>query len=387
MYNKNLFIYLIIFIGICLLIYLHYSNNNLEKFDEVITGGTVTYLTGGTVNSTNTEVATITDPPITITYKVLTDNIKNVIAWYNPDDCTTKSWKDKFNNVNLTITGGTISMDKFKKLNMVKFNSNTSFMKSDNTVRIQGFTCLVCPESNGSDLSMLFTVNGPNNDSSFRRTVSSGTTDINDIHNSLYINGVTSATSIYNNLGKNTIISVIFKTVYETPICIGATFYSRGYVGTIGDFICFGQNFTQNDIQAAEGYISWKWGLNVLPDTHPYRSMNITINKLLSLPTGLSNVVAWYDSTQCNCLSWNDKINNNHLKLINGSMSKITYPNNNNLSLVSLNTNTTYFISNDTITMKAFVCLIYPIYNEAVGNNSMLFTVNGPNNDSSFRKP
>ena len=66
-----------------------------------------------------------------------------------------------------------------------------------------------------------------------------------------------------------------------------------------------------------------------------------------------------------------------------GTLQVINYINNANLQMVYFNTANSYMISSDSITSTGFACIIYTMNNST--GSSMLFDINGPNNDLSFR--
>jgi hypothetical protein len=370
MYQQKPFIIIILILCLCILLYIITTNscNNINS-------------------DKNYECNNIENFGATIDYNALPSNIKNVVAWYNPNNFSNTGWTEPINSIHLNNLSG----DYLKDNNLIKFQSNTTYMKSTNSTTIKAFVCLIIPLNNNSDgnNSMLFTINGPNNDLSFRKSLVFEEHDGNDVNNpsEIYINGV--QTTTYNNTNKSTILTVIFKTTQTTTVCLGSTFMNRGYIGRIGDFICLGPYHTYSDIKTAEGFIAWKYSLQSnLPIKHPYYYVNPmrADNNFFPLPLLVyDSVVALYNPILYDISTgiWKDTINN--IDLSANNITDITKIN----TYVNLNTNTSYLLSNTSsqVRIKAFVCLIKPFYNSSVVNNNyMLFTINGPNNDLSFRR-
>ena len=139
------------------------------------------------------------------------------------------------------------------------------------------------------------------------------------------------------------------------------------------------------DISTAENKLSILGSQQIKSNEFRKSKEYIYISNRISLPT----IIAWFDpnivTVKDNNVTLWPSINNPEYNLttISGSVKSILYEKNNNLSLISLETNNSYLKCMTNIKLNAFICILYPIKNET-NTLSMLFC-DGPDKDLSFR--
>ena len=192
--------------------------------------------------------------------------------------------------------------------------------------------------------------------------------------------------------------------------CFGG---STGYLGTISEIIIYNTDIGLGAIQQVEGYLAWKWGLQVnLPPTHPYKNspavfvtqsnilanLSITnqVNNAVFLPTTIPGCQLWLDAADratqvlsgANITQWNDKSGrNNNFTTTSGTITVGAdgiYPN-----VVIFPNSMTYMTSASSVTFttSSSVFIVAKITNVVGGAAAqMLFTgININGGDYSIR--
>jgi hypothetical protein len=148
--------------------------------------------------------------------------------------------------------------------------------------------------------------------------------------------------------------------------------------GWIGEYFIYNTALTITQYQQIEGYLAWKWGLQVsLPGTHPYLgaapTAGLTINNKISAlpfhtqfkPTSIAGCCLWLDgadqtnftfSSGSNINNWTDKSGNSNT--FTTSQGTVTYSNKSayfNGSSMMTNTSQTGFALGSSVSMIRFV--------------------------------
>lgn len=356
-------------------------------------------------------------------YNLITPkNISSVISWYDPNDIVVDNnnevtnWNNQISNsLNLESKTGSIKPIIYSSnLQMINFRTNKSFIKTSTATRIAGFACVINIKNVGNNvLDVIFS--SIKNEFTFRRgrIYQNYGVDQTDIMNGkggvISINGndvfsYPSFNTSYDNTNNFIVLYVKFgqyfnnSFTYDNDIIYQLSSVNGGFVGFMGDFICFNKYHNYYDQKIIEGYLSWKYGLqNKLPEDHPYSSappINTIIplpKYVLSDPTKIQNIVAWYDPNNVvvenNIVkSWINQItSNSQLNLVSiGNISSINYTE--KLKLISINNNTSYLTTNNnSALMNGFICVVY-LTN--TNNNDILFgsSLIGTSNTSHFFK-
>jgi len=357
-------------------------------------------------------------------YNLITPkNISSVISWYDPNDIVVDNnnevtgWNNQISNtLNLESKTGSIKPIIYSSnLQMINFRTNKSFIKTSTATKIAGFACVINIKNANSSIYDIIFSSVKNNFSFGRGRISSSTVGINTVE---IMNGLGGVISIngndvfsypsfntsYDNTDNFIVLYVKFgqyknNFTYDNDIIYQLSSDINGFVGFMGDFICFNKYHNYYDQKIIEGYLSWKYGLqNKLPEYHPYYSappINTIIpapKYVLRDPTKIQNIVAWYDPNnvvvQNNIVkSWINQItSNSQLNLVGfGNITSINYTE--KLKLVSINDNTSYFTSNNnSALMNGFICVAY--LTNTNNNNDILFgsTLFGTSNTTHFFK-
>ena len=187
-------------------------------------------------------------------------------------------WKDKVANVSATLTSGTLTYNSAGGLNFssaylnlpngtLPFGNNpftyffvispstssSMYVAGIGTANVSG-QCLALQIRSGIDIDWyapdLTTTLPPVNQITFLTTAYSGST----------------RTFTYN---VNTSVTGSMTMAYpNTPQQIGAFNSGGAFSGKIYDFIAFSSALTSADKQKVEGYLAWKWGLQVATDDY-----------------------------------------------------------------------------------------------------------------------
>ena len=358
--------------------------------------------------------------------------VPNVIAWYDPNDIIIDSntnelinWNNQIvNKLNFVSKQGFILPSLYaSNLQVVDFKTIKSYIRTADTSAVNGFICVVKFNENGQGgLDYLFS--DKNNDYSFRRGRIITTDDINGDDNIYGIGGVITinGTDVYNgkllsgydNTNKYVILYVKFGNnsghgynydFTNFTFQLSSELYNKGFVGSLGDFICFNKNHTLFDQKLMEGYLAWKYNLQSnLPKDHPYftnpptnlnvPNYNITepfksiklienFNSTLQsnytniTPLNMNNIVAWYDpnsiklNSDLTVNSWTNQITSNSILDLkqNGNITQTKFSN--TLNLVSFNNNTSYLLSAGNMLIGGFICVVY--LTNTNQNNDILF--------------
>jgi hypothetical protein len=189
------------------------------------------------------------------------------------------TWIDDINyqpNLNLNISSINLNVYKIYNYPMVKFSTNTSFIKTLETINnIGGFIAVVKVSNN--DINYLYSPIDENSELSFKYIgYILGEYNNDDLqfqsNGSVYYNG----TCVYNKTDQSEVKQFIGETVNNLvivyvnfknlnienlSITLGSTFMNKGFRGLIGDFIVFNKNHTKEDQIYMEGYLAKKWNM------------------------------------------------------------------------------------------------------------------------------
>jgi hypothetical protein len=374
--------------------------------------------------------------------------LPNIIAWYDPSDIIVDpntnelmNWNNQIaNKLNFVSKQGFILPSLYaSNLQVINFKTVASYIRTADMSAVNGFICVVQFNDNGQGgLDYLFS--DKSSDFSFRRGRKITSDDINQDDN---IYGAGSIVTIngtyvyngkllsgYDNTDKYIILYVKFgnntKYKYDYDYTnftfqLSSDFYNRGFLGNLGDFICFNKNHTTFDQELMEGYLAWKYNLQSnLPKDHPYSanpptnlnvpSYNITEpfksiknkNKLIEnfqsspsnytniTPLNINNVVAWYDpnslklNNDSTVNTWiNEITTNSSLDLKqSGNITQAKFSN--NLNMVSFNNTTSYLSSTGNTLIGGFICVAY--LTNTNQNNDILFVASNNKVFSTARK-
>lgn len=125
------------------------------------------------------------------------------------------------------------------------------------------------------------------------------------------ITGATSATFASFNCGS--VVGSVAGTASSTSnglyFNVGTSGFQGGNVaswnGTVSEIITYNRSLTNSEIQAVEGYLSWKWGLPAnMPTGHPFRTSlpalrPFTPNDLTTMP------ILWFDAANLGTITSN----------------------------------------------------------------------------------
>jgi hypothetical protein len=237
------------------------------------------------------------------------------------------SWRDKSSSgLNLNVAKSSLPVvgTSMNSLNTIYFASNAGLAQ---TTRLDGVKNLFWvgrqgsnPDSNdfiylmGDDANFDWTGTTSNYiDTSFSETgLRAATPAI------LFANN-TSVTSTFSAITVPAVGSTFFLSVAGITgstrfqgICYDRNIFQRGFVGDIGEVICYMTALTTAQKQQVEGYLAWKWGLQgSLPASHPYKSLVPGLNLNIPVPLNqfqpatfsparVSTLTTWLDATDPN---------------------------------------------------------------------------------------
>jgi hypothetical protein len=209
------------------------------------------------------------------------------------------------------------------------------------------------------------------------------------------------------------IIYGLFSTSGTTTFTLSSSFSGRYFIGNIQEVLVYTGPITTLQRQQVEGYLAWKWGLQVnLPPSHPYKNTsavfatqpttlailganpynNMVVFRYFN-PTSIAAIALWLDGADTSAIQtsgssvtqWNDKSGSgNNVTPYAGPA--ITLSKLNNQSIINFGTGTMYtpaFTWSTSYTM-IFVALVSAgdlIFNTSTSGGSIygdyVFTGNG----------
>jgi hypothetical protein len=159
------------------------------------------------------------------------------------------------------------------------------------------------------------------------------------------------------------------------------------YTGAIGEVILTNSALQSGERQGAEGYLSWKWGLQSnLPLLHPYRNKAPSFNQMLKwLPSNIPALQFWYDASEL-------KYRNNEIIsqwADNANISTVEPPTNftrptlskkvqNELSVATFNTTQSLSISPD---LPNHLFSFFAVARQTGGTNARVFSTSESGTD------
>ena len=177
-----------------------------------------------------------------------------------------------------------------------------------------------------------------------------------------------------------------------------------GFNGKFMEILIYNKVLTSTEYQKIEGYLAWKWGIQILlPLNHPHYSVVPTMYTLLAFtPKSISGCAIWLDAADTTTIAyssgskisqWNDKSGNGYSvvqsntsfqptygsNLLNGkggiqlSPTGFLYQNGNNIPLFSSSAATTVFIvaKNDSSLPSSGWSVFNTLYLNGAGGNQI----------------
>ena len=274
------------------------------------------------------------------------------------------TWKDKSSTANnMSLTSGTVTYNSVTKA--VNFpnggNGIMTSVKSSTVTASQSVVFVVCQATAlTTDFGYVFlctNISTSPGDYSIRFLTTTTTlcsTNHGDIGygTAYYVNGTLGVPSGSPNqtiplLSGANIIYGLFNASGTTSFALSSSYYSRYFVGNIQEILLYTGPITTTQRQQVEGYLAWKWGLQVnLPPTHPYKNTsavfatqpttlailganpyNNTIVFRYFNPTSIAGTQLWLDAADPSVViksgttvtAWNDKSGNGNNGTASGS--------------------------------------------------------------------
>ena len=264
--------------------------------------------------------------------------INNIMSWFDPNNIKLSNlsvigWLSTYSMSNI---GGTLNMIYMSSLQqMLSFTTTYSYIGTPYPILVGGFIAVIYFKDNGysgNDYLFNSNINGSTTVRylrTFTKSTGSNTTDFYyGISGLVAINGTTvydynqspNMLTTMNNTNNYVIIYVKFSNTnanrYITPFFGYNGPYS--FMGSIGDFVLFNQNHTNNDRQMLEGYLAKKWGLsNKLPTNHPYYNYSYS-----SFATSkLANTINLYNVLSPNTYSYSNYFTSYDTNIFSSSTS------------------------------------------------------------------
>jgi hypothetical protein len=201
---------------------------------------------------------------------------------------TVTTWKDKSGNGNnFTSVIGSTSVTTDNGMNVVNFSANDAVMRSTNQVPLTTSSAIFVVSKllsiNGSTFSYILALPEVNawDDYAFRyrdgssligtRAYGGGGVDGDIGNGNYYVNGVFDPTGGGQFLNKYSVISTIKPgRSGTTRVLLSSSSSGRYFKGYIAEFLYYSGGVTLSQRETIEKYLMQKWGLGLLPLSHPY---------------------------------------------------------------------------------------------------------------------
>ena len=248
---------------------------------------------------------------------------------------TVTTWRDKSGNGNnFTSVIGSTSVTTDNGMNVVNFSANDAVMRSTNQVPLTTSSAIFVVSKllsiNSSTFSYILAL--PDilgwDDYSFRyrdgssligtRAYGGGGVDGDIGNGNYYVNGVFDPTGGGQFLNKYSVISTIKPgRSGTTRVLLSSSSSGRYFKGYIAEFLYYSGGVTLSQRETIEKYLMQKWGLGLLPLSHPYA--NFIPSPLTEfIPKSITGCALWLDAADTssitlsgtNVTEWKDKSGN-----------------------------------------------------------------------------